>query len=102
MTVVGFSQRAATASRWLANGYVQVDQLLLWSGIFPPDLDIINAQSALASTKVFNIYGATDPYLNKEKLSEQKSIVQQLQIPIENIRFDGGHDIDAHTLSLFL
>jgi predicted esterase len=102
VTVVGFSQGAATASRWLASGYVRVDRLLLWSGIFPPDLDVISAKSALMNTIVYNLHGTSDPYLSEEKLTEQKSIVDKLQIPISNMSFDGGHDIMTSTLSQFL
>lgn len=102
VTVVGFSQGAATASRWLASGHVKVSRLLLWSGIFPPDLDIINAQAALRNTKMFNIYGLNDPYLNEGKIEEQKAIVDQLQLSVENVSFNGDHDIDVQTLSMFL
>ncbi len=102
VTVVGFSQGAATASRWLADGHVKADRLLLWSGIFPPDLDIVNAQYALKNTKIYNIYGVNDPYLNEGEIEEQKSIVAQLELPIKDVNFDGGHDIDSKTLSLFL
>jgi predicted esterase len=102
VSVIGFSQGAATASRWLANGSVQVDRLLLWSGIFPPDLDIINAQSALAKTNVYNIYGINDPYLTPQKSKEQKEIVNQLHLKVDNISFKGAHDIDKATLKLFL
>ena len=101
ITVVGFSQGAATAARWLANGYVQVDRLLLWSGIFPADLDITSTQTTLASCEIYHIYGVNDPY-NKGKQAAQKTIVEQLQFSTKTVRFDGGHDIDTTTLLQFL
>jgi len=102
ITVLGFSQGAATASRWLASGEIHTDRLLLWAGIFPPDMNVINMRKAVRDTEVFNIYGKKDPFLNSGKLEEQKEIVNQLQLSIKNISFEGVHDIDASTLLSFL
>ena len=38
--VLGFSQGAATATRWVGNNVSGMDSLILWSGMFPPDLDL--------------------------------------------------------------
>src|SRR5437660_2587937 len=37
---LGYSQGAATASRWVAMGKAKIDRLTLWGGEFPPDLDL--------------------------------------------------------------
>jgi dienelactone hydrolase len=37
--VFGFSQGVATASRWISRGTVRADQLVLWAGALPPELD---------------------------------------------------------------
>jgi predicted esterase len=100
ITVVGFSQGAATASRWLAAGQAHVDRLLLWSGIFPSDMDILSTRQALDNTTVYNIYGTNDPYLNEEKMKEQQMNVDQLQLPVKQLSFEGAHDIDTPTLLL--
>ena len=102
VNVLGFSQGAATASRWLANGHIKAHQLLLWAGIFPPDLDIINARKALTKTHVYNIYGSQDPFLDEKKLEEREKIIEQLKINVENIIFNGKHDINVPTLEKFL
>lgn len=102
LTVLGFSQGAATASRWLASGQSHVDRLLLWSSIFPPDMDITNTRQALRDAEVYNIYGTKDPFLTSEKLEEQKEIVHQLQLSTKNISFEGVHDIETSTLLSFL
>lgn len=102
VTVVGFSQGAATASRWLSYGHVRAHRLLLWAGIFPPDMEVISAHKSLKKTALYNIHGSDDPYLNSEKLQEQKEIVNQLHLTTKNISFKGGHDIHTPTLSLFL
>jgi len=102
VNVIGFSQGAATASRWLADGYVKASNLLLWSGIFPPDLDIINTQNALSKTNVYNIYGLVDPYFTTNKAKEQEAIITELKLDVKHIKFDGGHDIDSKTLEQFV
>ena len=38
VTVLGFSQGAATVSRWLLQAHFRPARLVLWAGAFPPDL----------------------------------------------------------------
>lgn len=40
VTVLGFSQGAATACRWIMQTNMMVEKLILWSGVFPPDIDL--------------------------------------------------------------
>jgi predicted esterase len=39
ITVLGFSQGAATVSRWLARARFRPARLVLWAGSFPPDME---------------------------------------------------------------
>src|SRR5438067_4641848 len=41
---LGFSQGAATVSRWTAMGKSRIDRVILWGGEFPPDLDLTGPQ----------------------------------------------------------
>src|SRR6185437_4056253 len=45
--VIGFSQGAATATRWLVHGRATVRQLVLWGGLLPPETDISSANHRL-------------------------------------------------------
>lgn len=98
VNVVGFSQGAATASRWVAQSSVSIDRLILWAGIFPPDMDVVDAGKRFSNMEVINVYGKKDPFLDDIKFKEQSKIVQSLGITAPTITYDGVHDIDRATL----
>src|ERR1043166_5774861 len=50
--VIGFSQGAATASRWAAMGRSRIDRLILWGGLTPPDLDVAAAAETLNASRL--------------------------------------------------
>ena len=98
VTVLGFSQGAATASRWVTASDRHFNRLILWSGIFPPDLHIPRSQEVFKSVETISVYGEKDPFLNDARFSEMNDISKRLGIEVKSITFDGGHDIHADTL----
>ncbi len=98
VTVLGFSQGAATATRWLMNGNVQAASLILWAGILPFDLNIDNAGEKLGDLEKWCVYGLQDPYLQDEKMKEMTDLVSRTGLDFQYITFDGKHEIDTETL----
>ncbi len=98
VTLLGFSQGAATASRWIMSGNVHFDRLILWAGMFPPDLDFEKGKEKLRDVEVVNVIGKNDPFINKERLNEQSDLAAKLGISAKEVQFDGGHVIDKKTL----
>lgn len=98
ITVLGFSQGAATATRWIIDGQIKFNSLILWGGIFPPDMNFEKGYEVLKGKQVKGVIGKSDPYLNDEKLNEMTAINTQLEISPELITFEGGHEIDSDTL----
>ncbi len=98
LTILGFSQGAATASRWAISNSVGLNRLILWAGIFPPDLDINADPDIFKNIEVLQVYGRNDEYLNNDVIVEQKTISRKLNVDPKTIIYDGGHDIDADTL----
>lgn len=98
ITLLGFSQGAATVSRWVANCIGHIDQLILWAGIFPPDLDYTLAVDRFKDIDIKYVYGLNDPYLTESRLKEMKDISSHLQVKPATITFDGEHIIDPETL----
>lgn len=98
VSVIGFSQGAATASRWVADGCIDFHKLILWAGIFPPDMDFEKASSQLRQKSVYYVYGTEDPFLSQEKLNEMKVLSAKLEVKPQLLTFKGGHDIDSSTL----
>lgn len=96
--VLGFSQGAATATRWVLQGHFQFDKLILWAGIFPPDMDFEKGHEILKDKPVLHVLGQDDPFVTDERLAEMNQLCEKLSIAPIQIKFDGGHEIDSCTL----
>ena len=98
VTVLGFSQGAATASRWVMGGNINFNRLILWGGIFPPDMDFERGQELLKDKDTYIVYGKSDPFLNDNQFAEMRDLASRLNIQPMEITFDGKHEIDEGTM----
>lgn len=98
VTILGFSQGAATASRWAVQGSNRYDSLILWSGIFPNDMDFEKSKEILKTKKVVQVYGSKDPFLTDARIGEMNGLAEKLGITTAPIVFEGGHEIHEGTL----
>jgi predicted esterase len=94
VTVLGFSQGTATASRWTALGSSRVDRLIVWGGEIPPDLDL----KRLRVPSLTLVYGTRDEFFTPKIVAATESRLREHKIPYELVPFDGGHEIDEATL----
>lgn len=101
VTVLGFSQGAATASRWVTHGSIPFSRLILWAGIFPPDINFESGKALLKDKESFLVYGDQDPFLNDNRFAEMEMLSSKLGIHPTPVTFDGGHDLDEKTLLKF-
>ena len=97
ITFLGFSQGAATVSRW-AEANNNFDKLVLWAGMFPPDMNFKNASRMLAKKEVWQVIGTEDPFISNDIFEEQAWSVKRLGINPKTIKFEGGHEIDRNAL----
>lgn len=95
--VLGFSQGTATAARWAARG-VRSDRLILWAGGLPPDLTESDL-TRLREIEIVLVVGNADPLANEASLSEQKAYFEQHDLRFRLVKFDGGHELHAKTLT---
>ncbi|MCU0358920.1 MAG: hypothetical protein MUE95_15240 [Cyclobacteriaceae bacterium] len=98
VTVLGFSQGAATATRWVLHHPAIAQRLILWSGIFPNDMNFSEARERLADKQLVMVYGTNDPFINDQRLQEMTQLTERLGITPPVITFEGGHDIHPETL----
>jgi predicted esterase len=98
VTLLGFSQGAATVSRWIAAGKIAFNRLILWSGVFPPDMDLDSAREILKEKEIVFVYGREDPFINGSHYRSMETIVKKLEIHPQVITFDGGHEIPEEVL----
>lgn len=98
VTALGFSQGAATVSRWAALGRWRIDRLVLWGGELPPDLDLAAARERLRTVRLTIVYGRRDEFITEKLAGTITARLRAHDIPHELRRFDGGHELDADVL----
>jgi predicted esterase len=98
VTVLGFSQGAATASRWVMNNKINFDRLVLWAGAFPTDMNFEKGRDVLQRKEIIEVYGKSDSFINQERLSELQALNTKLNVLPKIISFEGKHEIDEATL----
>ena len=97
VSVLGFSQGTAAASRWVALGGVETDRLILWAGLLPPEL-IDENKLEMLKTKLIFVAGDNDEYASKEKVLEQETHLKENSVSYKLIKFAGGHELDSGVL----
>lgn len=96
LVVFGFSQGAATACRWVLDGDVRPEHLVLWSGIFPPDLHLTPPLEK--SLNIWQLIGDEDEYVTEGRMQENSNIIQEMGFSPNHIDFKGGHRIYPEVL----
>ena len=98
IVLLGFSQGAATASRVFSAHHTLINTLVLWSSVFPPDMDYEIDAKALNSSNVFMIYGDDDEYYSIEDFRKHAEEIKSHGIKLTTIEFEGPHNILADPL----
>lgn len=93
INVLGFSQGAATACRFVALGKTKVNKLVLWGGAFPGDIDYFEKKSLFNSNKMKLVLGTEDEYYTEELIEKELKRLRGLELEFEVIRYEGGHNI---------
>ena len=105
ITVLGFSQGAATACRWLAGtpaspATVRPDRLILWAGFFSHGIRDVIDPANLAGVETHYVYGNQDEFF---KLIEDVAAYKaQLLADVPGLKFtvfDGGHRVEPAILA---
>jgi predicted esterase len=92
--VLGFSQGAATIWRWINQGEVTPDSMILWAGMIPQEMGRI----AELNIPLHAAIGDQDPYINPERAQAFEAILNQTVLSWQLHRFSGGHGIEPATL----
>jgi len=103
LRLLGFSQGAATASRWAVLGSAPpVSQLVLWAGLVPKTLTSQTLRARLAGVPVRLVAGEDDKYVSGDALEAQGRELAELGIQATVTRFAGGHVLDSDLLRSLL
>jgi predicted esterase len=97
ITLLGFSQGAATAARWYQQNPSAFDQLILWAAVFPPDID---AGSFPTEKPLHFVLGTHDEYYQGEAAQQLLRHYQSMGFKVHT--YAGKHDIDGEVLKRLL
>ncbi len=99
LTVFGFSQGSAAATRWMAAKHVKAHRLILWGGLPAFELCTDQFQHDVPVERVQLVTGTKDEYASPERLQKTASLISKNGREIECIVFEGPHEIDGDTLA---
>lgn len=119
ITLLGFSQGAATACRWLnagestpgespvrrtapgesTRGLIRADRLILWAGFFSNGMADLIDPAVLADVETHYVYGTQDEYFGL--LGDVDAYKARLLTDVPNLKitaFEGGHRVEPEVL----
>jgi len=94
INILGFSQGAATASRWICDNKITIDNFILWCGVFPNDMNF----EIISNVKTYFLYGDDDKYVTKDRVTKQQELINNSKLNIKTIVFKGKHEIPGNVL----
>ena len=98
LQVLGFSQGAATACRWLSGGRFKAQNVVLWAGLVPPDLNLELGVKNLSKSKLILASSPTDPYRTDTMWNEQYNQLNTYGLKYDEFEYEGGHKIIPEAL----
>jgi predicted esterase len=99
LDVHGFSQGAATASRWAALGKHAPTRLVLWGGTVPSDLELARLKQVLGDNPLALVLGNRDQFLHVTQLETERARLLGAGLNAELRVFEGGHRVDSGVLA---
>ncbi len=99
LTVLGFSQGATTAVRWLSSGTTRADRLVIWAGQVPHDADLPGLRRHLVGGQVVLVEGTGDDYAPWIREGRNAGRLGEAGFQVRSVTFDGGHRLDDEVLA---
>jgi predicted esterase len=93
--VLGFSQGTATGGRWVFNGSIEADALILWGGMIAPELDLAN----LKPGQLTLVLGRSDEYADADKTAAERKRLADAGVEYRWVEYDGGHHMDLAVIN---
>lgn len=97
VVILGFSQGAETASRWVVLGRTRPHELVLWGGGLAVDLEADAVEGALRDVDVKLVVGSDDAWA-ASRASETLQTLDSLHVDVRRMDYEGRHTIAADVL----
>ncbi len=98
IVLFGFSQGAATLCRWCVRHHPPFNDLILWAGLPPEDIDYRPHSDYFSQRNLYVFWSPNDPFLPPERRAQIDRIEQRNGIFFHKKTFSGAHDIPAEAL----
>ena len=98
ITTVGFSQGGPAMLRWIATGFANVDNVVLWAADMPRDLNFTSYTRHTLKTRHWLVHSTKDPIVRQEIFQETIILFEKSGIPLNVMKYDGGHVITGDEL----
>ncbi len=98
IVVLGFSQGTATVSRWLAAGGHRADEVVLWGGAIPPELEPAAWFERLQGASLTLVAGNSDEFATPGVVAAEGERLSMAGVSYTLQRYNGGHLIDGDVL----
>ena len=96
--VLGFSQGAHTASRWVVLGRPDAQELVLWGAGLATDLSPDALVAGLKGVRVTFVRGTRDKFRHRREEEAQYALLRELGVRFQVLTFPGGHEIAPEPL----
>jgi predicted esterase len=94
---LGFSQGAATVSRWVARGRTDVAHVVLWGSSVAHDLEL--RSDLFRGAGLTLAMGDADPHVNAQRVEREDRRLRDAGLRYRLLRYDGGHRIEPAALA---
>ena len=98
VTGLGFSQGAATISRWAALGKTKLARVVVWGGTLPHDLPAGNGAALFRGAEVVLVGGRKDKLATPDALERDRTTLSERAVPVRLLWHEGGHSLSSSVL----
>ncbi len=102
VNLLGFSQGAATVSRWAIRSGIPFNSMVLWGGFLANEIGKELASKHLKSKKVYLVYGNRDHLVTPNVQRNIKRKCKVLDVDPILVTYEGGHEIVAGPLQTIM
>lgn len=92
ISLLGFSQGAATICRWAYCSELIFDDLYIWANVFPPDMDISFFEKTIKGKNIKIFYGDKDQFINEDHINNMKKILKSVP-DLALVPYQGDHRV---------
>jgi predicted esterase len=103
INILGFSQGASIALRWVCRSQIKCDKLILYAGGIPNELTGEDTAILMQNTEISIVFGKQDAFLTVERMvAEEKKIERLFGGRVKRVDFEGGHEMRPEVLNQFI